>query len=117
MYARILIPIAASTIAIAAAHAQGTGTSSGTTAPSTTAPGTTGTMPSTAPSTGTPSTGAVGTTRSGTMGSGTMGSGTTGAPSQAQSGSFNASNYKTKTECLNAAQAARMSSDACNGVK
>jgi hypothetical protein len=64
-----------------------------------------------------------GTTGSGTSGTGTgssgMGTGDTssGGPSQAHTPAFNASNYKTMTECLNAAQAAGASRDACSGLK
>ena len=56
--------------------------------------------------------------RRGVSGSG-MGTGgsTTGAPSQVQNPPSNASNYKSMTECLNAAQTAGASRDACNGLK
>jgi hypothetical protein len=117
MHVRVLITIAASTIAFAAAHAQGPGD------------GTMGTLSGTSESPATPGT----TMRPGTpggitpgIGAGTMGTGigtmrpgTPGAnaPSQAQGGSFNASSYGTRTDCLNAAQSARVSRDACGGMK
>ena len=106
MYGRTLFVIAASTLAFATAHAQtGTGSSTGTQG---TTPGTTTTSP------GSPSSGSTMGTGGGTTGTGPG----TSVPNQAQSpGSFNASTYKTKTECLNAAQAARASNDACKDLK
>ena len=106
MYGRILIAIAASSLALATAYAQGPASSPGT-------PGTT-TSPG-AP--GSPVSG-YGTSTMGT-GTGTMSPGTPGvnAPSQARSGNFDASSYRNPTDCLIAAQAAGLSRDACSGTR
>ncbi len=75
-----------------------------------------------------PSTGSSGSTMGSgsgsTMGSGsgstTMGSGSSTSTQQAQQpmgGTFNATNYKTKTECLNAASAQHADRTLCNALK
>ena len=87
--------------------------------------GTSGTG-STVGSTMTPSTGSSSGTS--TMGSGSgnktmdksMGSGSTSTQQAQQpmsSGTFNATNYKTKTECLNAATAQKADRTLCNALK
>jgi len=129
MFSRILtVSIAAATLTLTGAYAQtGSGGygAGGTSSPSTSAPGTA--SPGTAtPGTATPG----GSTGSGTGSSttspgmtGSSGAGATGmgatAPNQAQSSGspFNPSGYKTKTECLNAAQLAGAPREACNSVK
>ena len=84
---------------------------------------TSGTGGSTMPKTTTPSTGS--SSGSSTMGSGsgtssTMGGGST-STQQAQQpmsgGTFSAKNYKTKTECLNAASAQHADRTLCNSLK
>ena|SRR5262245_53250089 len=94
----VAIALAGGSLALASANAQ-TGTTS--------------------PSTGTPSTTTPGTGSTTTPPSSTTGSGTSGSMNQAQQpmGSFDASKYKTKTECLNAATAAHASASACNNLK
>jgi hypothetical protein len=54
----------------------------------------------------------TGATPSGSMGSGSMGSGSMGSGSMG-SGDFNPHNYRTTTDCLNAAAAAHVSFSAC----
>jgi hypothetical protein len=73
-----------------------------------------GTGSSTGSSTMSPSTGA-GTSGS-TMGSGS-GSTSTQQAQQPMSGAFNATNYKTKTECLNAATAQKADRTLCDALK
>jgi len=84
--------------------------------------GSSGTSSGTGSSTMTPSTGSG----SSTMGSGsgstssTMGSGSTSTQQAQQpmsSGTFNATNYKTKTECLNAASAQHADRTLCDALK
>jgi hypothetical protein len=104
MLTRILaVALAVGSIAFATAHAQTGGTGSTTTSPSTTSPGT---APMTSPSPGS----------SGSSGS--MGTGS-GSSQQAQQpmGTFDASKYKSKTDCLSAAAAAHASSSLCNSLK
>lgn len=83
---------------------------------------TSGSGSTTAPSATSPSTGS--STGSSTMGSGSgskaMGSGSTSTQQAQQpmsSGPFNATNYKTKTECLNAATAQHADRTLCNALK
>ena len=104
MLTRILaVALAVGSLACASAYAQTS--TPGTTSPSTTTPGTT--SPSTtSPGTTSPSTGA-------TSGS----SGSMGQQAQQPMGTFDASKYKTKTECLNAATAAHASASLCNNLK
>jgi len=69
----------------------------------------------------TPSTGSSGSTMGSGSGSSTMGSGSSTSTQQAQqpmgSGTFNATNYKTKTECLNAATAQKADRKLCDALK
>jgi hypothetical protein len=48
---------------------------------------------------------------------GASGSAHSGQVAQQPIGSFNASNYKSETDCLNAAELAHASRDACKGMK
>lgn len=105
----ITIALAASSLTFAAAQAQsGSNTGGGTTSGITMSPGT---------SVGAP--GAIKNGTGGTMGIGssaTNSSGATGPGQIAQqpAGAFNASQYKTKTECMSAAKSANASSSGCD---
>jgi hypothetical protein len=125
MFSRLLtvaLLTAGTALAFSTAQAQTSGTSSGT--GSSTMPKTT-TSPST--SSGTSSSTMGSGSGSATMGSGsgskTMGSSgsTSSSTQQAQqpmsSGTFNVKNYKTKTECLNAASAQHADRTLCNSLK
>ena len=103
----ITVALAASSLTFAAAQAQsGSSTGSGTTSGSTMSPGT--------------SVGAPGAIKNGTGGTMGIGSSTTnsaigaGQIAQQPAGAFNASNYKTKTECMSAAKSANASSSDCD---
>jgi hypothetical protein len=134
MLSRILtIAFAAGTLAFATAHAQ-TGSSGGT------GTGATGSTSGTGMGTSTPgsstntmgtgntgnSTGSMGAGNNGVAGSagsgaaGTSGSGVGSSPQTARqpadTGSLDASQYKSRTECLNAAEAAHASREACNSL-
>jgi hypothetical protein len=88
----ITIALAASSLAFATAHAQ------------------------TGSSTGTGTTSGTGTSSGSTMSPSTSGSTGSGQIAQQPSGSFKASNYNTKSECLTAAKAAGAPSTACNSL-
>jgi hypothetical protein len=106
MFSRLLtvaLLTAGTAFALATAQAQtsGSGTGSSTMSPSTTSPSTT--SPSTiSPSTGSPSTGTPSSTQQ--------------AQQPMTGGSFKASDYKTKTECLNAAAAQKADRLLCNSL-
>ena len=111
MFSRLLtvaLFTAGTALAFSTAQAQTSGsTGSSTASPSTTSPSTT------SPS---PSTGSSGST----MGSGSSMGSSSSSTQQAQqpgSGTFNVSNYKTKTECLNAATAQHADRTLCNSLK
>ena len=105
MFSRLLtvaLLTAGTALAFSTAQAQTSGSGSSTTAPSPTSP----------------------SPGSSTMGSGsgssTMGSGspsTQQAQQPMSSGTFNATNYKTKTECLNAATAQHADRTLCEALK
>jgi hypothetical protein len=111
MFSRLLtvaLLTAGTALAFSTAQAQTGGTSSGT-GNSTMPPKTT-----TSPSTGSSTMGS-GSGSSSTMGSGS--SSTQQAQQPMSSGTFNAKNYKTRTECLNAASAQHADRTMCNGLK
>lgn len=115
MFSRLLtiaLLTAGTALAFSTAQAQTSGTGSST-MPKTT----------TSPSTGSSTMGS-GSGTSSTMGSGstgsTMGSGSSSTQQAQQpmsSGTFNAKNYRTKTECLNAASAQHADRTMCNSLK
>ena len=51
------------------------------------------------------------------MGTGSMGSGSMGSGGSMNDSSFNARNYRTGADCLNAAMAAHVSLSACDSLK
>ena len=112
MFSRLLtvaLLTAGTALAFSTAQAQTSGSSG------------TGSTGSTGSSTMTPSTGSgsTGSTMGSGSGSTTMGSGSGTSAQQAQqpSGTFNATNYKTKTECLNAASAQHADRTLCDALK
>lgn len=115
MFSRLLtvaLLTAGTALAFSTAQAQTSGTS-----------GTGSTGGSTGGSTMTPSTGSgsSGSTMGSGSGSKSMGSSGSSSTQQAQqpmgSGTFNAKNYKTKTECLNAASAQHADRMMCDSLK
>jgi hypothetical protein len=117
MFTRLLtvaLLTAGTALAISTAQAQTSGSTTGSGSA-----GSTTMSPSTGGSSGSTS----GSGSSGvTMGSGSAsklvtGSGSTQQAQQPMSGSFNASNYKTKTDCLNAASAQNADRTMCNSLK
>ena len=124
MFSRLLtvaLLTAGTALAFSTAQAQTSGTGSSTMPKTTT--------PSTGSSSSTMGSGSSSTTGSGssgvTMGSGSgsklLGSGSGSSTQQAQqpmsSGSFSAKNFKTKTECLNAASAQHADRALCDSLK
>jgi hypothetical protein len=104
MFSRLLtvaLLTAGTALAFSTAQAQTSGSSSGST---------------TAPSTTSPSTGSSGSSGS-TMGSSGSSTSTQQAQQPMGSGTFNATNYKTKTECLNAATAQKADRKLCDALK
>jgi hypothetical protein len=99
MLTRILaVTLAAGSLTFATAHAQtGTGMPGSNQSRQQMAPSPETTKPSTVPTTA---------QTTGTPGSGSVGS-----------GPFDPSQYRTKTDCLNAASAAQASFSLCNGLK
>ncbi|MBS0525077.1 MAG: hypothetical protein JSS04_15735 [Proteobacteria bacterium] len=113
MFSRLLtvaLLTAGTALAFSTAQAQTSGTSSGT--GSSTMPPKTTTSPST--SSGSSSMGSSGSSSMGSTGSHTS---TQQAQQPMSSGSFNAANYKTKTECLNAASAQHADRTLCDILK
>ena len=110
MFSRLLtvaLLTAGTALAFSTAQAQtsgsGTGTGSSTASPSTTSPS--------------PSTGSSGSTMGSSGSSMGSSSSSTQQAQQPGSGTFNVSNYKTKTECLNAATAQHADRTLCNALK
>jgi hypothetical protein len=113
MFSRLLtvaLLTAGTALAFSTAQAQTSG-SSGSTGSSTMSPSTS--SPSTSPSTGS------GSSTMGSSGSsmGSSGSSTQQAQQPMGAGAFNASNFKTKTECLNAATVQHADRTLCNSLK
>src|SRR5262249_9115069 len=115
MFSRLLtvaLLTAGTALAFSTAQAQTSGTSSGT--GSSTMPKTT-TSPST--SSGSSSSTMGSGSGSTTMGSGSGSTSTQQAQQPMSSGTFSAKNYKTKTECLNAASAQHANRALCDSLK
>ena len=108
MLTRILaVALAAGTLAFATANAQ-------TATPGTGSGSTTTTKPSTSPSTGSMGTGSGSSSTTGNSG---MSTGANQAQQPMGAAGFDPTKYKSKTDCLNAASAAKASTSLCNNLK